>query len=102
MGIEVQKSGDTLLIKVEDNSLSGEIANEFKATVIKHIDSGVKKIQLDLGNTNFIDSSGIGKLLFINKKLGLVGGVIEIIKITDTLYEFLDSLTITRVINIKK
>lgn len=102
MGLEIEKSGDTVLVKVNENSLSGDVANEFKSEVIKLIDSGVKTIHLDLSGTNFIDSSGIGKLLFINKKLGSTGGVIEITKISPTLYDFLDSLTITQVIKVKK
>lgn len=102
MSLDIQTSGDSALIKVNSNALSGDIANDFKSEVVTLIDSGIKNINLDLGNTNFIDSSGIGKLLFINKKLGLSGGVIEIVKISPTLYDFLDSLTITKVINIKK
>lgn len=102
MGIEVKKSDHGTIIKVIDRSLSDETADSLKAEALKIIEDGGKKILLDLSDTSYIDSSGIGKLLFINKKLLSIGGNLEIDKINKTLYSFLESLTITKVIKVNK
>lgn len=102
MGLEVSKNGNSVLIKVSESSLSGDVAVKLKSTVVESIEDGSIFVDLDLAETNYIDSSGIGKLLFINKKLGGMGGSLKISKISTTLYDFLDSLTITKVIKIIK
>jgi anti-sigma B factor antagonist len=100
MGIIVKKEETYTIISVEDSSLSGELSAEFKRKAVGVLDSGEVNISLDLGKTDFIDSSGVGKLLFLNKKIEKIEGKFSIIKISRTLYEFLDSLAITRVIKI--
>lgn len=102
MGLEISKSGNTVLVKVSESSLSGDIAVKLKSMVVESIEEGALNIDLDLSETNYIDSSGIGKLLFINKKLAAIGGSLRIPKISTTLYDFLDSLTITKVIKVTK
>ena len=96
--LENKMDNHTLLI-VTDKSLSGDTAAEFKIKAVDVMNSGEKNIDIDLSKTEYIDSSGIGKLLFLNKKLANGGGKLSIIKINKTLYEFLDSLAITKVIN---
>ncbi|OQY40834.1 MAG: hypothetical protein B6229_00720 [Spirochaetaceae bacterium 4572_7] len=100
MSNKIETSGKTALMTITDSSLSGPVANELKVETIKLIDSGIIHISLDLGDTKYIDSSGIGKLLFLNKKIMACRGNFEITKISCSLYEFLDSLTITKIIKI--
>lgn len=100
MAIEVKKSDSGVVFKVTDRSLSDEAADTLKSEALKVIEEGHKRILLDLSDTSYIDSSGIGKLLFINKKLSSLGGVLEIDKINRTLLNFLESLTITKVIKV--
>lgn len=102
MGIEIKKNENGATIKVIDRSLSDETANKLKSEALKIIETGGRKILLDLSETSYIDSSGIGKLLFINKKLISIGGSLEINKINPTLLSFLESLTITKVIKVNK
>lgn len=102
MGLDVSKSDNTVLVKVSESSLSGDTAVKLKSLVVESIEQGALYIDMDLSETNYIDSSGIGKLLFINKKLTALGGSLKITKISTTLYDFLDSLTITKVIKITK
>lgn len=102
MGIIINKESDYTLITILENSLVGATVDELKIEAVKIIESGEKKIQLNLAKTNYIDSSGIGKLLFINKKLVSNGGYMEIINISHTLLDFFETLAIDKIIKIKK
>lgn len=102
MSIKINKENDCTLITILENSLVGVTVDELKIEAVKIIESGEKKIQLNLSKTNYIDSCGIGKLLFINKKLITNGGSLEIINITQTLFDFFETLAIDKIIKIKK
>jgi len=100
MSIVESRNGDEVLITVNSLSLAGDEAVELKVKTVSLIESGMIKISLDLQKPEYIDSSGIGKLLFMNKKLEKLDGEFQISKINSTLYDFLDSLAITKVMKI--
>ncbi|MBI9107030.1 MAG: STAS domain-containing protein [Spirochaetales bacterium] len=96
---KIEKDG-AVVLEIDAESLIKDEAMLLKKTATEIIDEGQTRLRLDLSRTKFIDSSGIGKLLFLNKKLEQCGGSLEIIAINNKLYDFLDSLAITRVIKI--
>jgi anti-sigma B factor antagonist len=100
--IEISKDSKGTLITILESSLVGITVDELKVEAMKIIESGEKRIILNLAKTNYIDSSGIGKILFINKKLISNGGVLEINKITPTLLDFFETLAIDKIIPIQK
>ena len=102
MAINVRTEGDQSILESTIISLTGDAAQELKEKATELINSGVKNISLDLEKTNYIDSSGVGKLLFLCKKMKKAGGEFSIIKISSDLYEFLESLAITKVIKVSR
>lgn len=102
MSLEITKGDNCTNIKINDNSLVGITVDNLKIEAMKLIDEGEKKIVLNLYKTNYIDSSGIGKILFINKKLISNGGVLVISEITKTLLNFFETLSIDKIIPIEK
>lgn len=100
MSVNLEKRSNHCLISVESPFLGGDEAMKLKESALKIIDSGEKNLTLDLRKTEKIDSSGIGKLLFLNKKMKMTGGTFLIININRTLYCFLYSLAITERISI--
>jgi anti-anti-sigma factor len=86
---------------VEGNSLAGEVAQKLKDSLNKLIDDGAKNFYLDLSSPQFIDSSGVGKLLFLNKKVLLEKGTFVIEKINPKLRDFFSSLALDSVMKIK-
>ncbi|MBN2617394.1 MAG: STAS domain-containing protein [Spirochaetales bacterium] len=100
MFVNVKKGKSGSIISVDDTELTGETVDELKEEAVRLIDQGEKNIILDLSKTEYIDSSGIGKLLFINKKLISFGGKMEIINITDSLFNFFETLALDKVIKI--
>ena len=98
--IIVQNNGMKTILIVDDKSLSRDTATELKEKALEAIESGFRNLDLDLSRPQYIDSSGIGKLLFLNKKLQSLQGELTISQINKTLYDFLDSLAISKVIKI--
>ncbi len=102
MSILKETQGDCTVLTVNCQSLAGDEATELKSIAVELIDSGIDNISLDLERPEYIDSSGIGKLLFMNKKMEKIGGKFSIIAINKTLYDFLESLAIPKVIDVAK
>ena len=102
MSISLKNTGEAAVLIVNEDSLAGDEAMELKNRAVELLDSGIMNISLDLSQPEYIDSSGIGKLLFMHKKVNKVSGSFSIIKINQTLYDFLDSLAITKVMDISQ
>jgi len=100
MSIRENRTGDTVELIVESLSLAGDEATSLKEKAVELLDSGNIKLNLNLEKPEYIDSSGIGKLLFMNKKIEKMGGEFKITAINKTLYDFLESLAITKVMTI--
>lgn len=100
MSIKENITGDTAEITVDSLSLAGDEATDLKTKTVDLIESGIRTVLLNLKKPEYIDSSGIGKLLFMNKKMEKLGGQFKIVEINSTLYEFLESLAITKVMDI--
>lgn len=102
MSIEISKDDNGTLITIKESSLVGTTVDQLKVEAMKIIESGEKKIVLNLGKISYIDSAGIGKILFINKKLLSNGGILIINEITPTLLDFFETLAIDKIIPIQK
>ena len=100
MGISWSENGSAVTLKISAEALVKDEAMLLKKTAGELIDSGFTDLRLDLSETLFIDSSGIGKLLFLNKTLEQKDGNFEIVSISRKLYEFLESLAITKVMKV--
>ncbi len=71
MEIDVNDSGEYLVIKIWYERLDVSVMQETKDKVMKLIE-GKDKIILDLSNINFLDSSGLSVLITILKHLNNV------------------------------
>jgi anti-sigma B factor antagonist len=54
-------------------------APEFKAATLRAIEEGATRLVIDLTNTSFIDSTGLGVLIGAMKRLAPCGGSVEIV-----------------------
>jgi len=102
MNIDVSIRGEECIITLRTESLSSEIARELKKIALREIKKGRRKLLLDLSQTQSIDHGGIGKLLFLNKKMEILKGRFAISQINEHLYRSLESLGIPEVIPIPR
>ena len=81
MNIAEHKIGNYLVLEILESRLGADKATAFKEAVGLHIADGPVSLILDLAKVNFIDSSGLGAILGVLKRMPK-GGDIAICGIT--------------------
>lgn len=69
MNIEIKEVQDVLIFKPLHHSLDALLSDDFKGRVLNIIQNGNERLLLDLSEVSFIDSSGLGVIITIYKKL---------------------------------
>jgi anti-anti-sigma factor len=99
-----------LLVTEEQNrahfTIEGDI-DEKSAEILKQRfnklnHSMMREIVFDFKSVQHIGSSGIGKMLLFYKKLAVSGGIIRIVKASETVYDLLLALKLDSVFEISK
>jgi len=96
MGFQVEKVGDVLVVDVEGQLIVGN-RQELKQKVLEELDNGERKFVVDFEKTGYIDSSGLGVLVSLSKKVREQGGELRLANLNEdlkTLFELtkLDTL----------
>jgi anti-sigma B factor antagonist len=60
-------------------------APTFKTALVEAIDAGATELIVDLTGVDFMDSTGLGVLIGVNKRLGQVGGAMAIVAPDETI-----------------
>lgn len=96
MNFEVKRVDDVTVIDVEGQLIVGN-RQELKQKVLQELESGGRKFLIDFSNTGYIDSSGLGVLVSLSKKIREQGGELRLANLNEdlrTLFELtkLDTL----------
>lgn len=96
MSFGVQKQDDITVIDVEGQLIVGN-RQELKQKVLQELESGGRKFLIDFSQTGYIDSSGLGVLVSLSKKIREQGGELRLANLNEdlrTLFELtkLDTL----------
>lgn len=96
MSLQVTKHGDIIIIDVDGQLIVGN-RQELKQRVLDEAEGGARRILIDFAKTAYIDSSGLGVLVSLAKRLRELGGDLRLANLNDdlqTLFELtkLDSL----------
>jgi anti-sigma B factor antagonist len=96
MTFSIRKSGDVSVVEVEGQLIVGN-RQELKQKVLDELEMGERKFLIDFGKTGYIDSSGLGVLVSLSKKIREQGGELRLANLNDdlkTLFELtkLDTL----------
>ncbi len=82
---------DTLVLIPGERRLDARVAVEFKEQAIELVGQGHSRVLLDLGNVDFVDSTGLAALISIVKRLGQEGrmsiccaapGILDLFRLT--------------------
>jgi len=85
MGFTATKaSGDVYLVRVEGQLIVGN-RQELKSAVQEALDNGERKFLIDFTRTGYIDSSGLGALVSISKKVREQGGELRLCGLNEDL-----------------
>jgi len=96
MSFKITQQDDVTVIEVTGQLIVGN-RQELKDDVIKLLESGSRKFLVDFEDTAYIDSSGLGVLVSLSKKIREKGGELRLANLNEdlrTLFELtkLDTL----------
>lgn len=96
MSFTISKQSDITIVEVEGQLIVGN-RQELKQRVMDEYDAGARKVLVDFTRTGYIDSSGLGVLVSLAKRLREDGGELRLANLNDdlrTLFELtkLDTL----------
>lgn len=96
MSFTLKKNGDVVVVDVEGQLIVGN-RQELKQKILDELEKGDRKFLIDFAQTGYIDSSGLGVLVSLSKKIREHGGELRLADLNDdlqTLFELtkLDTL----------
>ena len=96
MSFAIRKQDDVCVVEVEGQLIVGN-RQELKQLVLDELERGERRILIDFRHTGYIDSSGLGVLVSLSKKIREVGGALRLANLNEdlrTLFELtkLDTL----------
>lgn len=99
MAFTVVKQGDVTVVDVDGQLIVGN-RQELKQKVLEELDGGDRKFVIDFANTGYIDSSGLGVLVSLSKKIREQGGELRLASLNEdlrTLFELTKLDTLFRI-----
>jgi anti-sigma B factor antagonist len=97
MKIELRTIGDVQILDCSGKITLGEGTMSIRNTVRDVLHAGTKKIVLNLADTNYIDSSGVGELVSTYTSVIDGGGQLKLLSLTKKIQEL---LTITKLLTV--
>jgi len=96
MGFTVRKQNDVCVVAVEGQLIVGN-RQELKQKILEELERGARKFLVDFAQTGYIDSSGLGVLVSLSRKIRESNGELRLANLNDdlkTLFELtkLDTL----------
>lgn len=89
-----QSDDSNLEIKVQVSRFDASVTEEFRSYVDSQWDDEVEEITLDMSAVQFIDSSGVGALIGLRKRLG--GGSVNLRGVTSHVRGVIELLRLQR------
>ena len=99
MGFAIKKQGDVCVIEVEGQLIVGN-RQELKQRMLDEVERGERKFLVDFTRTGYIDSSGLGVLVSLSKKIRELGGELRLVGLNEdlqTLFELTKLDTLFRI-----
>ena len=73
MQVEESREGSVLIVEPLEARLDAQRAVAFKEILVGHVEAGHRQLILDLNHVEFMDSSGLGAVVAVLKRLGFYG-----------------------------
>ena len=88
------------VFELDGNIKSMEDLETFSNTVDGAISDGCRKLLLNFEGVNFINSSGLGRLIMIIRKMGEVKGTLKVSNLGDDLEELFNFTKLNEKVNV--
>lgn len=97
MKISTRTVDAVTIVDLEGKLILGEDTEQFRTQVRELVQSGAKKVLLNMGNVNYIDSSGVGELVRAYASASSQGGQLKLLGLTKKIH---DLLTVTKLLTV--
>jgi anti-anti-sigma factor len=78
MNLEISRTGEVTLVRVGEARLMYPLLSEFAGSVAALLAAGERKLVIDLGGVNYIDSASIGCLMDLYRQATAAGGAVKL------------------------
>lgn len=89
MRIHTRTAGDVRILDISGNIILGQPTSTIRYTVNDLLESGGKKIVLNLSEVGYVDSSGIGELVRTHATVAKAGQNLKLLNLTKKIKEVL-------------
>ncbi|MCX7752921.1 MAG: STAS domain-containing protein [Blastocatellia bacterium] len=97
MTITERRHDDVVILDIDGKILLGEGDVQLREAIRRLLQSGVRKILLNLANVPYMDSAGLGELVRAYTTVRREGGELKLLNLTARIQ---DLLTITKLISV--
>jgi anti-sigma B factor antagonist len=100
--LESSFEGETLHLHLHAPRFDAAAAREFKLQMPSHWRPEVQRLTVDLGSVEFLDSSGIGALLSLYKRLSASGtGSVQLLNVNPRVQAVFELMRMHRIFDIR-
>jgi len=89
MTISTRTVNSVTVVDLGGKLILGEDTAQFRTRMQELIQSGAKKILLNMGNIQYVDSSGVGELVRAYASAGSQGGQLKLLGLTRRIHDLL-------------
>ncbi len=97
LNISERQAGDVTILDMNGKVTIGEGSVALRSAIRRLLGEGKKKILLNLGSVNYVDSSGIGELVSSFTAVNKEGGQLKLLNLTQKIQ---DLLAITKLLTV--
>jgi anti-sigma B factor antagonist len=101
MKLNITRKDGILVIRPKVKRIDASVATDFKAKLMEFLENGDKVIVINLSEVDFIDSSGLGVMVLILRKIG-ADGRIKICKLKEGVRSIFELTRLDEVFEIHK
>ncbi len=101
MKLDVIRKDGILIITPKVKRIDASIATDLKSKLIDFLENGDKVIVINLSEVDFIDSSGLGAMVLILRKIG-TDGRIKLCKLNESVRSIFELTRLDKVFEIHK
>ncbi len=84
MSLKARRVGSVTVVGIDGQLIVGN-RHELKQMVLKKMEDGARRFVIDFTRTGYVDSSGLGVLVSLSKRVRQVGGDLRLASLNDDL-----------------
>jgi anti-sigma B factor antagonist len=78
MNLTITRTGDVTVVRVGEARLMYPLLSDFAGSVTSLVNAGERKLVIDLGGVNYVDSASIGCLMDLYRQTSAAGGKLKL------------------------